>query len=996
VAPFGPASTYIHIQLEPIDQQIEEVEVVSTGYQRIPRERATGSFEFIDSALFNRKVSTDFLSRLEDVVPGLSANKYNASNRGNVFNMNIRGVSSLQSELWPLVVIDGVPYENRMATYGFGSFNNINPNDIESITVLKDAAAASIWGAQSGNGVIVITTKRGKFNQKAELLFNSNVTVAAKPDLYKYPQLPTSDYIDLMQLLYERGRYNASFNQWNNNVQPIVRLFKDATDGVISQDELATELSRLKSVDLRDDFMEYIYRQQVKQQHSLRLTQGTDKVNFSLAMGYDRNLGEVITSDYNRMNVKAAVQMKPVKNLLLDISSTYTESRKSENIDGVGYNQLARGVSNWPYMQLADEQGNPLAVDISGYNPVFRDTIAGGRLQPYMYKPLEELFYAREDQRVKEILMQFAAAYKFDFGLGMNAHYAYQRNHNPIANWRSGDSYVMRTQSNYYANWNDNEVIWNHPLGDYLFELDWNHRSHQARLNLVFDRTFADRHQVSFLAGSDVRELVRDLRTAQYYGYDVETGSFQPVAFGRDIRTYNGKSGVDQVIDRNRIESFNNRFVSLYMNGSYTFDKRYIWSASYRRDASNLFGVKANDRGQPFWSTGLAWLLSKEGFMQGSYFRYLKLRATYGYNGNVNNRTSPYPIMAVQSRVQSITGQIYGSINTPPNPGLRWERVGNTNFGLDFATRDNLFSGSIEYYQKRPKDLIAPTEVDPSVGFTELTINTANLLTRGWDVSLNMRPIQSEVWEWNANLVFSNSRTKVTKAYLKTDVVSMNVSYAHSVQATPIEGMDLFSLLTYRWAGLDPDDGLPRAYLNGEISKDYTAIMNSKVAELQNHGSQKPLYFGSFRNSVRYRGLELSWNISYQLGHRFLRSTFTNDAFLTYGVGHPDYSLRWQQPGDEQWTDVPAFTYPNNAAASQVYQSSSVLVERGDQIKLRDIQGSVALPRLARYGLKNCRIYAYVQNIATIWQANDKGIDNEYGGAVPDPLSSALGLNFNF
>ena len=173
---YSQTSTYLTLRLEPAENTIEEVEVVSTGYQKIPKERATGSFEFIDSALFNRKVSPDFVSRLEDVVPGISAVK-NFNNRGSTLNIHVRGVSTLRSEPYPLVVVDGVPYDNRLADYGRGNFNNINPNDIENITILKDAAAASIWGAQSGNGVIVITTKKGKFNTPIQLSFNSNVSI---------------------------------------------------------------------------------------------------------------------------------------------------------------------------------------------------------------------------------------------------------------------------------------------------------------------------------------------------------------------------------------------------------------------------------------------------------------------------------------------------------------------------------------------------------------------------------------------------------------------------------------------------------------------------------------------------------------------------------------------------------------------------------------------------------------------------------------------------
>ncbi|SKC06510.1 TonB-linked outer membrane protein, SusC/RagA family [Sphingobacterium nematocida] len=989
-------STTLNIALQTGEKQIEEVEVVSTGYQKIPKERATGSFEFIDSALFNRKVSTDFLSRLEDVVPGLSFDKSYAANRGNVLNMNVRGVSTLGSNLWPLVVIDGVPYENRMADYGLAAFNNINPNDVENITVLKDAAAASIWGAQSGNGVIVITTKRGKFNQKAQIAFNSNLTVVQKPDLHKYKVLPTADYIDIIRVFYDKGRYNSSLNQWNRNVDPLIWLLKNATDKKITEEELEAELDRLSQIDQRDDFMKYIYRPQIKQQHSLRLSQGSDKLNFSLGLGYDHNLGQLVTEDYQRINVKGAVQARPIKNLLLDISTTYTESKKKESWDYVHYNGLAKGVSNPPYMQLADANGNHLPVDISGLSPAYRDTVGGGRLQPYTYIPLDELFLTEQIQKTREVLLQLDASYKFDFGLVLSGLYAYQRNHNPISNWRSGQTFTIRDYANAFAQWDANKIVWNHPLGDNLVGLDWNHYAHQARFNLSFDRSFSDLHSVSLLGGVDVREVQKELKVHQYYGYDPNTGTFKQVEFGREIRRFNGKGGVSRIMDYNRMESLTNRFMAFYMNGSYTFKQRYIWSGSFRRDASNLFGVKANDRGQPFWSTGLAWVLSKEDFMTDSYFNYLKLRTTYGYNGNVNNSTSPLPIMTLESQQHYITGQPYGFINRPPNPNLRWERVANLNFGLDFGTRNGLFSGSIEYYHKRAKDLIAQAEVDPSVGFTHLTVNTADLLTKGWDISINAKPIGNKTWEWNSNLVFSNARTKVLKAYTANDMAMYNVSRASSVLMTPFEGRDLYSLLAFDWAGLDPVDGMPRAYLNGEITKDYNELLYGKTSSLKEFGTQKPRYFGSWRNSLRYKNIDLSWNISYQLGHKFIRETFRADFFYEQGVGHPDYALRWQQPGDEAWTDVPVFAYPIKATANQVYGSSSALIERGDQIKLRDIQASLVIPTLSRYGIKNLRVYAYVQNIGTLWQANKKGIDNEYGASIPDPLSTSLGINFNF
>lgn len=986
----------IVVKLIPEDNKLEEVEVVSTGYQKIPKERATGSFEFVDNKLFNRKVSTDFVSRLEDVVPSISSSKLFADNRGDLLNINVRGVSTLSKDIWPLIVVDGIPFEGKLAEFGMGNFNNINPNDIENITVLKDAASASIWGAQSGNGVIVITTKRGKFNDKTQVSFNTNLSIKEKPDLYYYPQMNTSDYIDLQRSLFNAGKYNSNFRKYNSNPEPILWMMKEQRDGLITEEALNDQLDNLRNIDMRDDFMKYIYRKAINQQYNIQLQSGGEKINSLFSAGYDRNLNSLVTSSYERMVLKSASQFKPAKNLLLDLGITFTESKRKENFDGVSYQTMGAGLANYPYLKLVDENGHPKRINFSGKNKDFIDTVANGRLLDWMFNPIEELDASQQTQKLQEILTHLSARYQFGFGLNLNAMYSYQRTNNPIEDWRGMESYKMRNELNYYANWNPTKVTWNLPLGDYMLINHYGSNVHQGRLNAEYSKRWKDRHELSMLVGYDVRQLRKNLSISQYYGYDRETGSFQSVQYGRSVPVLNGKQGVNTLIDRNRIESTVNRYVSYYANGSYTYLDRYIVSGSFRKDASNLFGVKSNDRGQPFWSVGGAYIPTNEIFFENLPFQFLKFRATYGYNGNVNNSIAAYPVITIMSEPHYTTGQNYAMMTTPPNPKLRWERVANLNFGMDFTLKGNRLSGSVEYYLKNSKDLISNAPLDPTTGFSTLSVNYANLKGKGWDISLHSIPWQTSDWQWDNHIVFSYNRTKVAKAYTDpSDYSSLYMAGAGSSITTPFEGMDLYSLLTYKWAGLDPEDGSPRAYLNGQVSKDYYAVIAQQVSELENQGSVVPLYFGSFRNSVRYKTVELSFNIDYRLGHVFLRNSFNNDFFLSNGLGYADYGDRWQKPGDELHTDVPAFTYPNDRSASTVYRNSSALVENGSQIKLRDIQLSLRLPVLARYGFKNCRLYTYFENIGTLWQASKRKIDSEYGIHIPDPKMYSLGLNFN-
>ncbi|WP_400261169.1 hypothetical protein ACFX5U_14560 [Sphingobacterium sp. SG20118] len=457
----------------------------------------------------------------------------------------------------------------------------------------------------------------------------------------------------------------------------------------------------------------------------------------------------------------------------------------------------------------------------------------------------------------------------------------------------------------------------------------------------------------------------------------------------------NGAQGTSTLSDKNQLGGYTDRFLSYYANGGYTYKDRYIINTSFRKDASNLFGVKSNDRGQPFWSVGGAWILTKEDFLRNSVFDFLKLRVTYGYNGNVNTSKSAFPIIEVQSDLQPITNQNYAFMMSPPNADLRWERVGTLNLGLDFSIKGGRLSGSIEHYRKKPKDLIILTNVDPTTGYSTLMVNGGNLDIKGWDISLNTKPLKFDDFEWSNNVVFSYNRSIVVQSSVEDQRGVSKISSSNYMMMTPVAGMDLFSQLTFKWAGLDPQTGEPQGYVNGEVSKDYIAIYNSKTSDLENHGSLMPLYFGSFRNNFQYKSWELSCNISYQLGHVFLRNTFTNDNFIANKIGHADYSKRWQKPGDELITDVPAFTYPNNYYGSRFYMMSSALVEPADQIKLRDIQFSYTFPMRKNTKFKNLRLYAYFQNIGTVWRANKLGIDPEYGNSLPDPLSSSLGLSFN-
>ena len=310
------ASGNFRLRLTPVVSELLGVNIsVNTGMQTLPKERATGSFTYIDNRLFNEQVSTDVISRLEYIANGISVNrKINASGQ-----MSVRGLSTIRGPKDPLIIVDNFPYA--------GDLNNINPNNIESITILKDAAAASIWGARAGNGVIVITTKKGKFDQPFSIEINSNVTIVKKPDLGYLKQMSASDFIDVEQMLFEKGYYTGKEDDFNRpSLSPVVETLIAERDGLLDAATATARINTLRSKDVREDFNKYMYQRAVNQQYALNARGGSKNMAYAFAAGFDKNISE-LAAGYNRINISSE-NIFPFENLVIDVGMYYTQSSR--------------------------------------------------------------------------------------------------------------------------------------------------------------------------------------------------------------------------------------------------------------------------------------------------------------------------------------------------------------------------------------------------------------------------------------------------------------------------------------------------------------------------------------------------------------------------------------------------------------------------------------------------------------------------------------------
>jgi len=432
--------TVINISLVEDITTLSEVMIYSTGYEQLPKERATGSFAKADNELVNRKVSTNVLDRLEDVTSGLIFNR-----AGSVTDaISIRGRSTLFANANPLIVIDNFPYD--------GDLSNINPNDVESITVLKDAAAASIWGARAGNGVIVITTKKGADRNTPKITFNSNITIGEKTDPFYVPTMRTSDYIDTEKQLFENGYYTVIENQIAHRaLTPVVELLIANRDGLISSEELDTKLAELRSKDVRNDYSKYLYQKSVNQQYALSISGGSNPHQYYLSAGYDKNAGNLVGNSNDRFTLNARNSWTLLKDKLT-VSGDLYYTRSSIQNNGIDPYALKMTSYDglYPYASFADDNGNPLVIT-QDYREGFKREAEDNGLLDWSYRPLQELKEIDKTTKATDYRVNANVRYQIIPGLSANVLYQFWNSNSQGRNSYSDKSYFARNLVNQYT-----------------------------------------------------------------------------------------------------------------------------------------------------------------------------------------------------------------------------------------------------------------------------------------------------------------------------------------------------------------------------------------------------------------------------------------------------------------------------------------------------------------------------------------------------------------
>ncbi|WP_339885324.1 SusC/RagA family TonB-linked outer membrane protein [Polaribacter vadi] len=1027
--------TVINIVLKEATNQLEELVLVSTGYQTLPKERRTGSFSKPDmNVVQNRTSSMDVTQRLEGLVPGLSINKSPGAGLDPVL---IRGLSSVSLSSTPLFVVDGIPIEN-VGTNQFGlpqsGIININPQDIEDITVLRDATAASIWGARAANGVIVINTKKGNTSGKVQVQYDTFTTMEGTPDMRYFDVLNSKEFINIAEDIFDpvRNTYAdvTSFGTSGNGIPPHEQILYDNNRGVISNAIARRKLDSLGSIDNRDQIEKIWYRPSILTTHTLSVSAGKKAYSFYGSGNYTKTQSNrpADKNERYKLNLRQNFELgKRVKvDLITDITYQDTYSPNNINVD-------SRYI---PYQLFRDANGNNLEIShMTELNDDVRADFENQSGLDLSYNPLDEVDYQYNKNVTKNFRNILGIDVNLIGGLSFVGRYGYSTNSIDIENYEDHSTINSRLEALEYT-------VVSSPGAAPLFVVpitggiqetnNVNGETWTIRNQLSYSENWNNRiHQLNIIAGQEAREQFSYSRRSRVRGYDDRLQTYANLEYSSYANTPLGRTILGNVIKPNvyanypglgNISSLANlinerevgrsetttRFTSYYANAAYTYNKKYSVSGSFRNDQSNLFGLDKSAQNKPAWSVGAKWDIRKEYFIQNDWLNSLSLRTTYGISGN-----SPNPGSAASFDILAPTGSTFFQgktgllITTPGNRKLSWESTATTNVGLDFSLFGRI-TGSIDYYNRKTTDLLGAIPTNGFTGYNSVIGNLGDLENNGIELSLNTQNVAFNDFSWSSSINGAYNKNTITDLRVLNAATSGN-DRVNNIYVTDYAAYAVFA---YDYAGLDAN-GDPQVKLaDGTIVTDPDA---TEVEDIKYMGTSLPKWTGGFGNTFTYKNLSLNVNTIFNLGHVLRRDVNTFYSGTRLGIGnsfvngniHSDYLNRWQQAGDEEFTDIPRRVDVEDGARNTnyyVYGDNNVI--SGSFIKIRDINLIYNLPSsiLKNFSIDQITLRGQVSNIL-LWTANDYGIDPEYHSgngsnagyrSIPQGKTITFGLNVKF
>lgn len=960
-------------------------DIVVTGYQILKKYNVTGAVNTIDSKSIDIRSTNSFSSILEGAVPGVSVYKGEIA---------IRGGASINSGSTPLIIVDDFEVEQLPE----------NMDLVESITVLKDAAATAIWGSRAANGVIVVTTKKGKTND-FKISYSGNMKISAKPDYSDLHRVSSKDLIEFQRDIFMNNYYmRGYFDQGTFGYNLAEGIMKDYLPedpkipaSTISPEQLKEmdgRLAKLAENSNRKQIKDELLRNAFEQQHFLSISGATDKINYFLSGSFINRHSSYVGDENKSTNINSRTSYKilPILSLRSDINATFSTK-------DLGYQSLASDINNlYPYQMLIDENGERV-MDYTKFNKDFADRMLSDYTGFYHQGKnlLDEVGLANNKEKTTHYKVRVGTDLKLLEGLNISADYQYEKLQSETKNNYSDKTFFTRDLINRYTVHSNDKITYYIPQGNILDQGKSDVAAWIFKLGATLNRNFGSegQHYINGVAGFELRDRHYYRSEHRYYGYHTQILSHKPINNAEEIA--NGIRWIDRKIysydytDYESLGDLVNKEISYFVSGVYTYNNRYTASASLRIDESNLFGVDKKYRRNPIWSFGANWNIKEEAFFNSNAITQMMLRTSFGLTGNFDRSGLTTGRLTGRRTFLSIVDDYVTRIKNPANPKLRWERSKSINASVDMGIL-NRVNTTFTFYNNSIDDLLGEMQIPPENGFSEAKINGASMINRGFELMLNAHPIKTINFDWNLNLVFTYNYNKITKNQIRDSNPALNKP---SGTTKYTEGYTREALWSYRWAGLD-EAGEPTVY-DRDGNRVYD-IENFEEEDLVYGGTYTPKYTGSFSTGFRYKNCQLNFLFIYNFGHKMRTEYPDMNPYQMKSGLNKKIADRWRQQGDENKTDIAALVPPteltkNTYRRDNINRYSSNSIRSGNMIRLREILFNYELPGSILRSLPIKRLAITLQaNNVFLWTVNKENLDPE----AISPISGALSLRDPF
>lgn len=1020
------------IELEQEAQSLDHV--VVTGYSTVELRKSTGAVGVVSG----EELKDNPLMKVDQLLQGKIAGvnvKMTSGRPGATATVRIRGTNTLTGNAEPLWVVDGVPLQKNVPSINTsqlqsGDFDNlfvtgigsINPNDIESITVLKDAAAAAIYGSQAASGVIVVTTKRGKAG-RTNVSYSGSVTVQTKPS--RSPDLMNSSE----KLAWEQELWDEFSAPGYAEVQaggtahyPVVGIVGQIRSGYgqyagwtrEQQDAYIAELGSRTT-----DWFDVLFRNTLSTSHSISVSGGgSEKLTYYVSGAYNYNNGIVVNTDASSYNFSANINTRPAQWIKFDLTSSFSYQKSdapSPAVDMFEYAYFAN-----PYERLYNDDGSYRA-DATYFTLGSSNGTYDTPTPENGFNIMREINETSSTSSATSVTLTGRATVNICGGLTFDGLASFTYN---------GDFSEVINGANTYAAFQDrpfeNDSFTSKRTYGSISQLSSYNTSYLLRGQLNYARSFKGIHSINVIGGAEIRSSYAKSVTSKRYGYDIVTGNHSTplftssdgltidydklVSFGSTIDALSGQSIVEDA------------FASFYAAANYSLKGRYIVSGTVRTDGSNNFG--SDQQFNANWSVSGAWNIDSEPWMQGisDIISMLSLRAGFGYTGGVNKTVYPVLIMNYLSTFRSTDTQFYrmGTINNPPNPNLRWEKNQSTNVGLNFGLLKDRITGELSYYHNKNIDLVTYSRVPTTTGFSTQYYNTSQQVNQGVELTLGATVIKYKDFKWafSANAAYNDNR--LTKYESPTG----------SIFGDYYVGYPQGKIFTGKSLGINPDTGI----YNFEMRPDIVVTDITDYQAYQNYlfyvGTSYAPWTGGFSTTFTYKRLSLNIAGDFSLGAKVFDEIKSPASYSVAGSGSANEKImttrndlyvnhlnvvrnvthRWTVENPvtdgyprlidaygERLVDPVTGYYLTQTQPYSSYISDCVYLENVSYLKFSSLTLSYRLPEnwIQKMRISDMSVAFNMNNLFIL--TDYSGIDPETPGAIyPQSRSFTFSLNVSF